>query len=481
MAEREFSQLAGLSAGRRFGDGAWLVSCIGLFLLATPLLPTDGLGAHNLARLCQLPLLLICVAWLLRHPPAWRPDRRAVVLGVLLFSAAALSSALAPMPPVAAREVVLLLALAALAAAIAASLASAARRLLLTKWLIAAGGSYVVIQALIYLISLSEGVQPSSWSLAFGYDNPRFLNHVQAIAVPLLVGMANIDDLDRRWKAIAWLAAVVHLALAFATFGRSTLVALLLASAFALILLRQAGRQFGLRLLLVMAVGAVANLILFIALPSLLGANQAINPALVSEPTSDHSRMYLWRIAMEHIQAHPLLGIGPMHFAHFQNLKGAHPHNFYLQFAAEFGLPATVLLLALIGWALLVAVGRVRRHECASPVLAASSLCACIAALVDALFSGNFVMPASQVWAAVAVGIATACCAKASSPPAPMLAGRQAWLRRAGLLVLLTSVAFATAMAAFEALGDPPQIGYRGVDPAYNSMPRPRFWRQGWF
>jgi O-antigen ligase len=49
------------------------------------------------------------------------------------------------------------------------------------------------------------------------------------------------------------------------------------------------------------------------------------------------SRWTLWRISMEAALAHPLLGIGPMHFAYVDNGEGAHPHNFWLQLAAEWG------------------------------------------------------------------------------------------------------------------------------------------------
>ena len=51
--------------------------------------------------------------------------------------------------------------------------------------------------------------------------------------------------------------------------------------------------------------------------------------------------------------SHPLLGIGPMQFAALRSQVGAHPHNWPIQIAAEWGFPATVILLVLI-----IAVGR---------------------------------------------------------------------------------------------------------------------------
>ena len=38
---------------------------------------------------------------------------------------------------------------------------------------------------------------------------------------------------------------------------------------------------------------------------------------------------------MEAMIANPLLGLGPAHFAYAYNGEGAHPHNFWLQLAAE--------------------------------------------------------------------------------------------------------------------------------------------------
>lgn len=55
-------------------------------------------------------------------------------------------------------------------------------------------------------------------------------------------------------------------------------------------------------------------------------------------------RMYLFRHAAQEIRAAPLTGQGAFFF---QSKYGTYPHNFFLELATDFGLPVTLLVLAL--------------------------------------------------------------------------------------------------------------------------------------
>lgn len=57
--------------------------------------------------------------------------------------------------------------------------------------------------------------------------------------------------------------------------------------------------------------------------------------------TSTGARKYLWSSALSEIRSAPLTGHGP-HF--FQEKYGTYPHNFFLELAADFGLPITIVL-----------------------------------------------------------------------------------------------------------------------------------------
>ncbi len=54
------------------------------------------------------------------------------------------------------------------------------------------------------------------------------------------------------------------------------------------------------------------------------------------------TREFLWTRAVSDAATHPILGIGPMHFAYSYNDIAAHPHNFWLQLAGEWGLAGCV-------------------------------------------------------------------------------------------------------------------------------------------
>ena len=120
---------------------------------------------------------------------------------------------------------------------------------------------------------------------------------------------------------------------------------------------------------------------------------------------SSQSRSYLWETALELVERRPWLGVGPMHYAHHPNDKAAHPHNFYLQLASEWGLPLT-LIVATAGAYVLLRLARAlrRRRESGEVDEGACLLMACLAVCTDAMFSGNLVMPVSQVWIAVLLG-----------------------------------------------------------------------------
>jgi len=95
------------------------------------------------------------------------------------------------------------------------------------------------------------------------------------------------------------------------------------------------------------------------------------------------------------IVAHPVLGVGPANFAFSHDSAFGHPHSLILQAAAEYGLPLAALLL-LAGVRFLVHGVRAVRAESAD-TLDCALLAAIICGLIDAMFSGNNLMPHSQM------------------------------------------------------------------------------------
>jgi O-antigen ligase len=201
--------------------------------------------------------------------------------------------------------------------------------------------AYGAVVLTLYLLALAAHEPLAARGLFIGFDNPRFLNHVQAVSVPLLLAGA-VTDTDRRWRWLAVSAAVLHVALATLALARSTGVAWLIAGALFLMLGR---RRLALKFALLGLGGVGLAGLLFWLLPWWGGQAWVQAFASSSELGSAHSRDYLWLIAWKAFVGAPWLGQGPMHFAAEVNAKGAHPHNVYLQLLAEVGGPAVLLLL----------------------------------------------------------------------------------------------------------------------------------------
>ena len=144
--------------------------------------------------------------------------------------------------------------------------------------------------------------------------------------------------------------------------------------------------------------GALLWALLFHVLPAWLSVPKALETGRFSDFASVGARWELWRLSVEAALAHPLLGLGPMHFAYVDNGLGAHPHNFWLQLAAEWGPPAT-LMIGSAAIALVVGLWRAvkRETDTSSRSVGVALLAAVVAWGVGTLSDGYMVIPTSQV------------------------------------------------------------------------------------
>lgn len=335
--------------------------------------------------------------------------------------------------------------------------------------------AYAAMVLLLYLTSLASGALLDARAFIIGFANPRFLNHVQTVAVPLLWVVA-VSDNERRWRWLAAAAAMAQIALTALTLARATLLAWLVALA-VLTLLRE--RRISRHGWLSLASGLAGALLLFVVLPGVL--DLAWRPSFASPAglSTAHSRDLLWAAAMDQFLNAPWLGQGPMHFAALPNPTAAHPHNIYLQLAAELGLPAAVLLMGLLLTPLARGIRRLRGAKASAPLLA-GALAAVVAALVDGAFSGNFVMPLSQLWIAAAWGLMAGAVGTSGmdvpGPPSSCAPSRTRWV---AILLVATQMALC-AGAAMQVLREPPRMRLDSPVPAAGETYRPRFWLDGW-
>ena len=112
------------------------------------------------------------------------------------------------------------------------------------------------------------------------------------------------------------------------------------------------------------------------------------------------------KAALRMIAEHPLLGVGPGQFGlHYSATRAAHPHNTPLQLLSEYGLIAGTSGIALGIGLLVFAIRELRKRTLEKADMVAAGLTAAVTmGLVDSLFSGNLIMPHSQVLLCVIAG-----------------------------------------------------------------------------
>lgn len=338
---------------------------------------------------------------------------RILCLAFLALGAAASIDVVSPRHAWAEWSMFVLLGLTALlvAADVAASGMSGLQRLLQMLGVVCALYSLRVL--LVYGASMTAQVQVDFHALAPGFSNARFLNHAQTALLPLLVLLSR--QLRGRWPARAmFMVTAFWWSLIYVGEARATVLALIVGGVVALMLRRRAARGWLLAMAASAAAGLVLYLVLFIAVPWLLGMAPIGAPSnLIARSAADPAsgRQFLWKLALELMSQHPLLGVGPQHFAHYGHVVyiGAHPHDWLFQIGAEWGLPALLCVIAILALgmrALVRAAATIPQTDRPRQDVATALIAATAAIVVDGLFSGVLVMPQSQMAIALVMGLA---------------------------------------------------------------------------
>jgi hypothetical protein len=402
-----------------------LVACT--ILAAAPFLstPSADITYHDAQRIAELFLLTACCVWVLarygcaRRPLALDIWSRAAVL--VFFALGAVSALLSFAPRLALFEWSSFLLLGTLAFAIAEEVClDPYRQLTTVLYLLGFGVAlYLFRELLLYLTFLLLHIQPSPNELIFGFDNIRFFNHIQTISLPLLILLAAWNSADnRRWPYfVAFLIASLWWALLFLSAGRGTLLGIVAGGISTAWYLRSRGKQWYRELIKTCCAGLGFYIAICYLIPLCVGLRPfGLFSTVLARTTTNltSGRMELWWRAVELICSHPLLGAGPLHFAHYavDVQAGAHPHSWTLQIGAEWGLPALICFsfVVLNGLRCLAIAGKRSatdsRRDCAWAALLATG----IAILVDGLVSGSLVMPAAQLAVALYCGCAWGWC-----------------------------------------------------------------------
>ena len=246
------------------------------------------------------------------------------------------------------------------------------------------------------------------WTSPFlDFANVRFFSQYQSYTLLLTILPALTPGLRRSLRALVFFIAANFWALHWMVGTRAAWLGLLVGSAVVLVFMRE-GRVVWLRaqMLVALAGGAIflAHSHAVDSLPDIVSV-PGIKSIVDRSQGSINERVDLAQSALGFMKDHPLLGVGPGQFGlQSYSAFAAHPHNVPLQLLSEYGIPTGLAGIALILMLTVHAVRTLRKTTGQSSVLEGSLVAALVMGLTDSLFSGNLIMPHSQMLFAVLAG-----------------------------------------------------------------------------
>lgn len=306
-----------------------------------------------------------------------------------------------------------------------------------------------------------------------GFSNIRFYGQFQTFTLPILALPLLCRTNTRSLKVYIFALLCCWWMIAICSGTRGTWLGMLGAAGVMVFIGGQGWRWIGWQSFAA-CVGLAAFLIFFHVLPNYLGL-EVFNFAGDRLSTSLSAREIIWHQAWEMIKERPLLGFGPMHFADIPNPVAAHPHQAILQWACEWGIPSTLLVMWLVSKGLWATFRLIRaNHRSTEPVdlLRVCLFASLIGALTQSMVDGVIVMPYSQLWLAIVVGWLIGIHEFSPEPTAVRTIGQRGWV------AILT---LAVAYLGYIAVRDAPNLEER--EQAYihehGGRFQPRFWMQG--
>lgn len=388
------------------------------------------------------------------------------------FALGVMSAARAPLRTAAFREVGMFVLLTVLCFIVVAARQQAAT--LFDLWalrlLVVAAATYSLVFAIMDLV-VDRG------SMMIGFDNPRSFGQVGLWLFPLLVTAALRRTRRPAFRLGRWVTVIAWWALIVEGGGRSAMYGSLLGAAVTPFVVGRAGREWTRATVCVVFAGTT----LWFTWVSAFGHGTGGLLRAVDKGGDASGRFDMWADTIELIAARPVLGVGPEHYA-YHDTHLASPHNVPLQIAAEWGLPAALILAALVIWGAFRWVVRQPRHMVAQSAgdpagvnLAAGLTATIVAAGFASLLEGTISGASSQMLLSGLVAWVLAVYFR--NRPAPVRAPR-----RSGQAVLVAAVLVAAGAVTAGALPYALHPGER-VDTYLEDRPEtrlaPRFWVQG--
>lgn len=188
---------------------------------------------------------------------------------------------------------------------------------------------------------------PLQWPQPFlGFFNIRCFNQYQLWPIGLITLPILAFNINLSTKRLLTIALTFWWVLFFYSASRGVLVAWFIGMTLTALVYKKLAWSFLKLQLLNISTGSVAYYVFFKWLPRLLQLN-IVTSTVWRDSTSD--RTELWDICIKMMGHHPFVGVGPLHYFWYTRV-GTHPHNSILQLGAEWGIPATMIMLGIAGY-----------------------------------------------------------------------------------------------------------------------------------
>ena len=393
------------------------LAIVGLYLILSPVwMPGMAPRLYDDSRYLELTALALLLIPLARSTVrdavtlAWLSlDKAARTLLVVLLSGGALSVAVSDAAHLGSMEVALVAQLVMLmlvvSAAVRGSRHQADSALVIA---IFAGAALCVLKFWVtYALYALEG-KIFPWDSPFlVFANVRFFSQYQSYMLLLMILPGLMPGSSKSARALFFFVAANFWALHWMVGTRAAWLGLIVGSAVVLVFVRQ-GRMVWLREQMLVAFAGAA---IFLAHSHIVASLPQVAPVPGIKSIVDrgqgsiNERLELAQSALGFMREHPLLGVGPGQFGlQPYSTFAAHPHNVPLQLLAEYGLPAGLAGIVLVLMLTVYAVRTLRKASGQSSILDVSLVAAVTMGLTDSLFSGNLIMPHSQMLFGVMAG-----------------------------------------------------------------------------
>lgn len=263
---------------------------------------------------------------------------------------------------------------------------------------------YVVRYLWNYTDILLNGYPLHALSLIDGFSNIRFYGQFLVWTLPFCVAV--LTSLQTWWsRSLVGVILSFSWAMAYVSGSRSFLVAMAASSIILLWLTPRGWKRYTAWLLGTAALGFLLYAILVLWLPLILSSPEPETLASYSvhrELGHSNGRWDIWLHTLQQGFSHPWFGLGPMMTAEADFFKTeAHPHNYLLQWLAEWGSPFTLVVVGFVSYQLRQWHRSIRAEPFGREVLAMPASASLGAALVAGLFDGLMVMPVSLAYLVV--------------------------------------------------------------------------------